>query len=146
MEKKTKNIIAIIIIVVLLICLAFTIRGNGHNLERNKVDRLNTLNEIQKKEFDDRLMLQEKETENTTDEKEKDAVDSYKNAKRPPLRENSRKELDRNANFNMPQRESHNTSIGVILIAIETFLLGGAVMFLIYNNIGNTETKNNKNK
>ncbi len=147
MTKKNKNIIAIFVIVVLLICLGLTFHFAKNDRGGFKVDNKNTT-------FRDNLRKNENSIEDNNikkdSEESEDAVTetSDKRTKRDSAkRRNLPSNFDKNGEFNpktvMPNGFNQNRGMStkyVILIAAECFLLGGAVVYLIMNNL-EKETK-----
>ena len=145
MDRKTKNIVVGIIIIILVVCLAFTVNDGKEEREIFNIDVPSTSNRRMPSR-DNRFNwpnkdTKEKEEENETEEAKKDNECNCQGVVKTSVN-------NRNKNFNniMPMEEyekTSNTSLKTALIIIESFLLGGSVMYLILNNINN-ETKEEK--
>ena len=146
MTKKNKNIIVIIIIFVLLVCLGLTIYFAGcdkkssikYNDTRITLPRQNNRNNQRKYNIPNK-----KDKSNPSDEKEESDTTKEKTS----LEEsNNNVSFLSNNRFNrqiMIPSENRSTkglsSKYVVLISIETFLLGASIMYLIMNNIDNEQ-------
>ena len=156
MNKKTNNIIAIVIIIVLTICLAFTIvdnnetktevvnfdmpntsrrgnvpyQGNRFNLPKdNKVDQLEDFNK-------------NKEDTTVDSEDKEDKNDSCNCQEIRPSIKNRDNEIRSIPTIN----KTSDNSLKTVLIVAESLLLGATVMFLIMNNIEKEEKKEKRVK
>ena len=148
MTKKTKNIIVISIIGVLLICLAFTIkemrqdndfipRINQTNINRRDMRRHNYRFNP---EIDDRTENKDENDASNKEETTKEDSSCGCNM-RSRLYDNRDNMFYGEEIFDISPTVSTNDSLSVWLIGIETFLLGGSVMFLILNNIDDDKSK-----
>lgn len=164
MDKKTKNIIALIIIAVLVVCLAFTIRdGDQNNNER--VDfitprsstnrqgyRYNNAFDWSKNNEEEEKDGEEKDNILESDTKDEDIFDTNKNDAVKEKSCNCQKSImPQGGSGNKPFRDFmmkegtiKDNTLRTVLIIAESFLLGGATMFLILNNT-NKEIKEEKN-
>ena len=156
MNKKTKNIISIVIILVLVVCLAFTIGDNreanrevvnfnmptttrrGNTYRNNRFNMPKRDNEVENKET-------EKNDEIDTKEDTTEKTDEIKEDSKCKCQEFVTPQVD---NWNnqriVVKRTNDNNSLKTALIVIESFLLGGTVMFLILNNLEKED--NNKTR
>ena len=170
MEKKTKNIIVSIIIVVLIICLAFTIASNrqkqtvignfaipkvtnkGNN--RNPNNRFNGQEKDTKKEETREDSKSESTTDNNETSDKKSTSDTLVEPKTDCKCYDYQGQNDvmddafmGGMMFNQHQ-EANDDALKIALITIESFLLGGAVMFLVLTNVTkeNDTVKNNSRR
>ena len=143
MTKKNKNIIVIIIIFVLLVCLGLTIYFAGcdkkssikYNDTRITLPRQDNRNNQRKYNIPNK-----KDKSNPSDEKEESDTTKEKTS----LEESNNivSFLSNNRQIMIPSENRSTKGLSskyVVLISIETFLLGASIMYLIMNNIDNEQ-------
>ena len=135
MDKKTKNIVSISVIVVLIISIILTIHFANSS---NKNDFINgrgmpSFSNNQKGSMDDKK---------TGNENIPSGFDkNNRPSNRIPSSDNNIFDMN-----NLPNRSNGIETKYVVLLTVESFLLGGAVMYLIINNINSDNSKNEKEK
>ena len=157
MNKKTKNIISIVIILVLVVCLAFTIGDNrevvnfnmptttrrGNAYRNNRFNMPKRDNEVENKETEKNDEIDAKEdTTEKTDEIKEDSKCKCQEFVTPQV------DNWNNQGMNLPvtNRTNDNNSLKTTLIIVESFLLGASVMFLILNNLEKEDNKTRRVK
>ena len=149
MTKKSKNIIAIIIIIVLLISLGLTFHcAKTSERDNTMMIKDNQMMERTKKEQVERdLRKKEQESDKEIVEDKNDAtiqnntnLEDKANQLRKPDPRDARGSTRQMAKANGIRENKAISLKHVILIVLETFLLGGSVMFLIMNNINKEES------
>ena len=146
MTKKNKNIIVIIIIFVLLVSLGLTIYFAGcekkssikYNDTRISLPRQDNRNNQRKYNIPNK-----RDNSNSPNEKEESDTDINKEKTSLEETDNNVSYLSNNRFNRQIMIPSDNRSTRglsskyVVLISIETFLLGASIMYLIMNNIDN---------
>ena len=154
MTRRNKNIILSAIIIVLVVCLGLTFyfgrekesfinsmpnfyRYNSAVKNEKKTDSKSA--NRKKEELKDALTedeFQEEETNDNEDSK-KEALTNKKCVGEKCIPNN---------NFKIRNNRTNYSTKTVVLISVETFLLGAAVMYLVVNNLDKEEKKAKKSK
>ena len=143
MNKTTKNIILIVLLVILFIAAFFTVKQINNrdsiSFDKTKITNngnfdTNNIPNIDNKKEDSVL------DDNTSTEKE--ATESNSTRKRPNMKErpsHNRKQFDFNGNF--PKPSNKNNDIFIVLFGIESALSGAIILYLILSNLKKEEVK-----
>ena len=143
MNKTTKNIILIVLLVLLFIAAFFTVKqiNNRDSISFDKTKITNNGN------FDPNNIpnIDNKKEDSVVDDNtntEKEATESNSTRKRPNMKErpsHNRKQFDFNGNF--PKPSNKNNDIFIVLFGIESALSGAIILYLILSNLKKEEVK-----
>ena len=157
MTKKNKNIIAISIIVILIASILLTLHcAREHGIRSIRQDgNFQYLKEYHEETSDEGSLYEEEDIlESELDDYDDINLPTDEEEKtRENIAKNSDKTLDkkiaprRSVNYGrIPNREGNISTGYVTLLCIESFLLGGSVLYLIMNNMDTCEYEEIKTK
>lgn len=151
MDKKTKNIIAIVIIVILFVGIILTFHFGRVNGSKNYINdqRIQMFDNSQRDDnnkerpsFPSDNDISANNDSNQNDDSITERKDSRSNRPSGNVPSFNKDDMKDIGNVSMPNREGTFTTKYVVLLCVESLLLGGAIMYIINNNLGKETIKN----